>query len=219
MEQPLEHFFYYDIETIPKGDKPTDEELKDLVPKNYKKEESIQKWINTNREEIYKKRALDSLEGRLVSIGIAVDDNASEPSRVKIIPYHEDEKFMIDQLAKFIIEQEGYPSYGWVGKNNKEFDHVWLMHRFMKYGFKRLLIDLPSEGRDDRIKDIQDKFAFTGWKQHWKMDKMCEFLGINDNNDEKGNRVYDMFIKGDFEGIYFHNREDVVKNYKIFNMF
>ena len=68
---------YFDIETIPTQS----EHLKNHVqtnltpPANYKKQETIDAWIEENRDLAYRKTALNGGFGQIVCIGYAINDN------------------------------------------------------------------------------------------------------------------------------------------------
>jgi len=65
---------YLDIETIPSATKPTLDELK--VPGNITKPESILKWKEENLESEYAKQALNSMQGQIVCICAALNDDS-----------------------------------------------------------------------------------------------------------------------------------------------
>lgn len=220
IQEHLSNFFYLDIETIPEGEPLTRDDLVDKVPKSYKKQESIDKWIEDKIEEEYRGRSLHSLKGRLVSVAIALNEMADSFETIKVVKYKAEEKEMIDELALWIkeISNGRYATYGWVGKNIKEFDMLWLMHRFLKYGHTGILHILPRHGKDKRIIDLQDLFAFTAYKKYYSMEDICTYLGMDVKRDGMdGSKVFDLFEKPDLDKIYKYNAEDVYDNRQLHN--
>lgn len=217
IEEYIEHFFYFDIETIPLGEPLSVDELWEQVPKSYSKKKQ-EEWVENKQDEEFRKRALHSLKGRLVSVAIAVDEEADDVGGIKVVPYMEKEKDMIDELADWIRSFPQYTTYGWCGKNIKEFDMLWLMHRFLKYGKTDLIINLPSNSRDKRLVDLQDLFAFTAYKKYYSMEEICTYLGMNVKRDGMdGSKVFDMFKAGELDKIYKYNAEDVYDNRQLHN--
>jgi len=60
----MDNLLFIDIETIPGETMPDIEEVKLKAPKTMSKSETIDKWAAENQIEIYKKQALDSMQGR-----------------------------------------------------------------------------------------------------------------------------------------------------------
>jgi predicted PolB exonuclease-like 3'-5' exonuclease len=218
VKEYIENFFYLDIETIPEGEMKTVEELKKEAPKNYKKEETIQKWAEERQEEEYRSRSLHSLKGRLVSVAIAVNKQADSVDTIRVVKYNKDESAMVGELADIIRNIPKHASYGWCGKNIKDFDMLWLMHRFLKYGYEDLIATLPSDGKDGRIVELQDMFAFTAYKKYYSMEEIMTWLGFETKRDGvDGSRVYDLYREGKMDKIYKYNAEDVYDNRQLHN--
>lgn len=187
---------YIDIETVPSGDMPTDEEMRALVPGNYKKEESIGQWIFDNREDVYRKRALDVLQCRVFMVGVAI--NGDEP----IMLYDEDEEALLLSLCNTIGE---YP-VNWCGYNARGFDMPILKLRAWKYGH----IDLANNIRTDRYRgnviDPMDEL----YPNRVSLDKLARFFGLGHKHQGiKGSEIYDYYKRGEIDALEEYCAQDV----------
>ena len=220
------NYLFLDIETLPEGDVDfeqlkTKAELKDLVPKSYtgkKAEEWIEKTFTeqtTKLNEEHRKKSLNSLEGRIFCIGVAINDKPTD-----IIKYDKDEKIILEQLEAYLDGNLGKDKYTcvWVGHNLKKFDIRWIAHRAMKYRLKNLLSYLPTDKFDKRVWDTNDMFNLYTYGCYDKLDHIAKFFGLEGKVGMDGSQVYDYFLEGKYDEIHDYCKGDVDLTRDIFNI-
>jgi hypothetical protein len=213
VQEHITNFLYLDIETLPAGEKKSVDEMRELAPKNYKKEESIVKWAEENIEKEYRDRSVHSEKGRLYCICFAMNDEA-----VKTVSF-DDEKKMIESFVNYLLEKydRSVHNAGWVGQNIKGFDLPWLFHRMVKYEIKDLLFSFPTNPYDKRIIDTAELWAATNRRDYTSLNDICEFLGIETKGDIDGGKVYDYYLEGKHAAVEEYCRKDVERVRKIHN--
>jgi len=117
----MEKTIYIDIETIPAGDKPDPATIPH--PAVMKKAETIEAWYREKApqeaENLYRKRALKSMEGEIFCIAWAVGDDEVE------VVYRQDmnEQILLAVFVNYLEEKiDLRESVIWVGHNNLTFD-------------------------------------------------------------------------------------------------
>jgi len=195
------HNIYIDIETIPGPIMPTIEELMESAPASYKKPESIRAWAEENQMEVYRKQALNSMQGEILAVGYAYNDGEA---RCIIRREGETEKhlleFVQDDLAKVASMQRGITPT-WVGHNVKGFDLPWIWRKCIKYGLYDLARVIPRQRYAKDIEDTMEMWA-TDYKDHVSLSKIAAFLGLNGKvNDMDGSKVYDAWKAGEYDRI------------------
>ena len=198
---------FIDIETIPGPEKPKKSEVS--PPGNMKKAETIAKWFaekgETAREELWKKQALESLKGRVICIGFAVEDNPVEAL------CWENEEEMLKGFWSMVQEQNRFGDpVRWVGFNNRSFDMNWLYHRAVKYGMKDLAIQIPRKRYSDSIIDLREVWNGGDWQAKGKQDELAAFLGTHRKTDGlDGSKVFKLWQQGKLEEIASYCKDDV----------
>jgi len=213
-EQRLIDTLVIDIETIPSGEPLSIEELKEQAPKNYKNDDAKEKWAQANLDTEYKKRALDSLKGRVLCIGYKWNDNP-----VEVIPYHENEKVVLEAFQNVLkaFESKLYAA-AIIGHNYRRFDNLWLVQRAYKYQLKNIIRLLPTDKFDKRLVDTNDMFNLGVYGEYTSLKDICDFLDIPTSKDDiDGSEVYDVFMKGELERIYTYCGKDVDRTYACYN--
>lgn len=161
---------FIDIETFAGDVKPSIDDIK--APANYKDEEKIKAYKENALESEWEKQALDSLKGKVVCIGVAIDDN--EPVMFTDL---KDEKDLVNTFHEYIITREenhDLQSCNWIAHNGNTFDFVWLFHRIKKYGLDNFL----PEPRQSRFIDTMKLAGFTDYRAMLSLDNLCQFFGI-----------------------------------------
>lgn len=195
------HQITIDIETIPGPVMPSIEELMENAPGNIKKPETIRAWAEENQVELYRKQALDSMQGEILAVGWAY--NGDKP-QCHIRGEGVDERELLEMVQDAIVPtakmQRGLAPT-WVGHNVKNFDLPWLWRKCIKYGLYDLARVIP---RGRYAKDVEDTMELwaTDYKDHVSLSKVAEFLGLEGKtNGLDGSKVYDAWKAGEYDRI------------------
>lgn len=216
---------YLDIETLPGGkepvvelpSKPTLEDVKTGNTKDPDKVKAIQEekyptlleeWENNCNKlkekelESYKKQALDTLQCRILCVGIAFDD---EP--VEIIKGKEKEIIKILNSRIADLSPQDRSAIQFCGYNIKNFDLSVILPRAIKYKAETLRNTLQT---NTSIVELSEEFKYNKYdKKYFKFDDVCKFFGVKGKGDVDGSMVYDMWKSGRSEEIYKYCAEDV----------
>jgi DNA polymerase elongation subunit (family B) len=243
-------YLFLDIESLPSGESnfeelPTEadyvlenmkskDDLRKQVPKSYKKEETIDKWveeefakqnaiIKENYQKLidecdkeYRSRSLNSLKGRIFCISYAVNDE--EPKCVTFDPSEERMMEKFELALKNDIGERRLALICWVGHNVKGFDIKWLAQRAMKYRRKDLLRWIPSGKWDKRVMDTNELFNLFTYGNYTKLDDIAKFFCLEGKGDMSGDKVYDEFMEGNYDKIHEYCIADVELTRNIFNI-
>lgn len=221
------NYLYIDIETLPDGDVDfeslkTKEELKELVPKSYtgkRADEWVEKTFEEQTSKLneeHRKKALNSLEGRIFCIAVAYNN-----SPIEVIEYNVDEKIIMANLWNWmynVIGSKNIHTTVFVGKNVKAFDLRFIFHRTLKYELHEMTSWLPTNRYDKRIEDIGEMFDLYSYGIYTKLDSIAKFLGIGEKEGMDGSQVYDYFLKRKFDDIHKYCKGDVELTRKIHRM-
>ena len=131
---------YLDIETIPTQSK----EHQDFVcenlkpPANYKNEETINKWLEENKELAVNKTSLDGAFGEVVVISAAINDDEVVTFYRKDWQVKDREKDILTRFNNWLKEQANrcktVPVF--IGHNVTSFDGLFLWQRCIINGVK-----------------------------------------------------------------------------------
>lgn len=200
---------FLDIETVPSGPKPTIDQLK--PPAQMKLADTIAKWRNDtiarteDLDDLYRKRALSYIDGRILCIGYAIGQG---PVKGLI---DDDEEALITRFEEALLEEDSAifkRTNTLVGHNALNFDIPYLFLRSAKYGRSNLM-SLFSVPRDC-FKDTMKMFCVTDYKGMVSMERACAFFGITGVKDDMdGSIVYDEYLKGNGQGILEYCMKDV----------
>lgn len=211
---------FIDIETVPAGEKPRLEDLR--PPGNISKAETIQKWYDDiearteDLENIYRKRALSYLQGRVLCIAWAVGKAPVEGLA------NDDEEQLFKDFEAALGKHDGVyrstPTY--IAHNGQSFDYPFLYLRACKYGCRELAATLMPPNHREFLQDTMKIFVHTDYKGMVSLKNACEFFGIDAGKDDlDGSKVYDEYLAGNTEKILkycMNDVENVRKLYKIF---
>ena len=159
---------YLDIETTPPEKAGIFERIKAEIrpPANYKKQETIEKWLAEEGEaaatEQFHKMALDGLYGQIVCIGFAMDDQPV--TTITAIDCKESDLIMrafdeIDALSLNPIT--GHNDILQIVGHNIEFDIRFLYQRAVRYGIR-----IPRSLRET-FKPGQSQYATVDTMKIW----------------------------------------------------
>lgn len=192
---------YIDIETIPGEIKLSLDELK--VPGNITKPETIEKWKQENQEIVYRKQALDSMQGRIICIGIIM------PSNTEHILMNENEKDLLIEFKKIIW---GFTNHEFCGHNILNFDIPFLFHKMIKYG---IFIPIQFKAKS-MIQDTMKMWNPYQYNQYYSLSDIAKFLDIPHDNSVDGSMIYDLYKAGELDKIEKHCLDDIRTVKKIY---
>lgn len=186
----MQNKIYFDIETIPQIEELKPEEIK--APANYKDIDKIKAYQVENSDIEYRKTALNSMRGRIVCIGCAINDSPV---------------FVTDKISEFIkvIEEAKTPEL--IGHNILGFDLPFIFHQCLKEN-----ITFPSiylQKNCSLIKDTMQMFNPWEYKSYYKLSDIAKFLSIPHNDDVDGSMVWDLYQQGKIEIITDHCKDDI----------
>ena len=195
------HQITIDIETIPGPVMPSIEELMENAPGNMKKPETIRAWAEENQIELYRKQALDSMQGEILAVGWAY--NGDKPT-CHIRGEGVDEYELLEMVQEAIVPtakmQRGLAPT-WVGHNVKNFDLPWLWRKCIKYGLYELARVIPRGRYPKDVEDTMELWAID-YKDHVSLSKIAAFLGLGGKtNGLDGSKVYDAWKAGEYDRI------------------
>lgn len=195
---------YIDIETLPDMDfdKST---IEVKAPANYKKPESIEKWIQENgdtiREEEWRKQALSADRGgRILSIGYSVANG-----EIKTLYGLETDEHIIRELFDDLSSMNVHPFF--IG-HNVPFDLEFIWKRSKIQGISCPFKLRPFGRHGSEFYDTMQ--AWAGFKGHISQDRLASLLGIEQKpSDISGSNVLDHYLAGDHDKIREYNAYDV----------
>ena len=185
---------FIDIETLPTGDYPSLDEIQ--APSNYKDPVKINAYKVANQEEKYRKRAVNSLSGRILCIGYAIED-----APALCIYSRDSEREVLERFNDIIAEiVHGYtspPNLAFIAHNGNMFDFKWIAQRAIKYNLPAIKKYFPNSKFDSRGLDTMTLFGMTDYRDMSSMDNICAFLGIKSSKSEMdGSMVYEYWKDG-----------------------
>lgn len=226
MSMPL----YIDLETIPDQREDAFEHYLSAVkpPANYKKQETIDKWMLENAETVaaeeYQKTGLNGLYGEICSISWALGDGEIK-ALTRGFNESDDETSLLAMFWYMLLEdirdrtgreeEVNWPRLEWVGHNLLEFDLRFLKQRSIINDLRPKVM-IPADARHGNGSVFDTMKEFAGWRGYVKQDDLVKALGIPPPNwiDEAilevdGSKVWELYSQGEFEIIYLYNQLDV----------
>ena len=195
---------HIDIETLPGESRPDPETL--TPPSNYKSPEAIAKWRTENAEKVYRAQALDSMTGRILTIGYAIDD--SDPVALTVGMTVETEAEALERLED-VIDPLPRPIV-WAGHNVRAFDLQWLWRRAIRHDCARLAQTIPRERYSKNVIDSMELWAGPDYQARVSLDKVARFLGLGAKTEGMdGSKVFDFWQDGKLEEISEYCLQDV----------
>lgn len=193
-KKPAEIFI--DIETLPGEEMPSIEDLKARAPGNLKKAETIQKWAEENQDAEWRKQALDSMTGRLLCIGFALDD---QPPQTLTLGLDADTEK--DLLQQFLAKIRTYSPVTWIGHNVRAFDLPWIWRAALKHGVYELAAKIPRRRYAQEIFDTMEIWG-ADYRDRVSLVRIAEFLDLGGKcGGLDGSKVLDAWQEGRLEEI------------------
>lgn len=200
---------FLDIETIPFIDV-KESDLK--APAQYKKPESIQKYIEENYGNLMtaeiKRRSVSVYENRIVCLGFAF--NHEDPIGLT----YETEEEILKAFQAIVLDRcanEGGSPEGMtlIGHNIKEFDAPSLYLKACKYKLDAIQ-SMFYFGRKNMV-DTMVMGSYFKYKTFVSMDSLCKYFGISGKGDVDGSKVYGLWKEGKLDEIAKYCCDDVKK--------
>jgi hypothetical protein len=200
---------YIDIETLPGPDKPSIEDLTAKAPGNLKKPETIQKWAEDNQENEWRKQALDSMQGRILTIGWAIGEDPAKAQTVGLADI-ETERDLLEAFQDVLLEAPiDAERLEWVGHNIRTFDLPWLWRKALQYRLHPPARLIPRGRFDKRIIDTLEVWS-ADFRDRVGMDAIAQFLGLAGKTEGvDGSKVFDLWQAGELQTINDYCRQDV----------
>jgi hypothetical protein len=206
-----------DIETIPTDDPEVIAEIAAGIthPKNMSKAETIAKWEAEEKPaavaEAVARTAFDGGAGRIVCIGLAVNDgpvwSVCRPNEFEVLTeaFH----YMLD--AQHAYKGDWSESVVVVGHNVADFDLRFLWQRAVVHGL-RLPSCLPRSPKpwDKTVEDTMVVWN-PNREKRVSLDRLCKILGVpTSKGDMDGSKVAEAAAAGEWDKIARYCEADVV---------
>lgn len=213
-------FVFFDLETIPCQDSEYRTKLAEKVtaPATYKKPESIEKWLEENRDsaadEAMAKTSFDGGRGHICTIAWAKNNGEIKVAHAATLA---EEKGVIEA---FFNDLDRFHSETLVGHNITGFDIGFLRKRAIVLG-----ITLPPNSclpRDPKPwdKNVHDTMGmWAGGTGRIAMNDLCEILGIEGKDGFDGSMVAEAWANGQHEIIAEYCKDDVWRTREIHKRF
>lgn len=170
-------------------------------------------------DELHRAQSLHALQGRIITIGWAIEDD--EPKALQVGRDCNDEQSLIG-MFEFALQGLGYhqhESWTWVGHNAKSFDAHWLWLRAKKYGHRWLASRLQIDRFRGNVEDTL-VMAATGdtYGHRYSLDMLTEFFtGQKAKKLMDGSQVWDAFKAGEYDKIAAYCMADVINTRNLYH--
>lgn len=223
------NILYLDIETIPGQNAYIREDIAASIkaPGQYKKQESIDKWLDDNRESAadakWRSTSFSGALGEIVCIGWAI--NEDEPQSVQR-ELGQSERDMLCAFFDAVMKSLGERIDGtsitpdvWVGHNITGFDLRFIWQRCIINKFKPP-IKLPVNAKywDAIIFDTMFEWRGGSAKAGGSLNEICKALGIETKGDIDGSNVWDYVKDGRTNEVSEYCKKDVMRTREIYNI-
>jgi len=213
-------FTYIDIETIPSQSPELLARFADEVtsPAQYKKPESIEKWLAENRDTVARERlaktSFDPAHGHICTIAWARDtDDLVSVSHADTVEGE------AATLRMFFDSLDPYQSTTFVGHYISGFDLRFILCRAVVLGVP-IPRNIPRNPKpwSDRVFDTMT--AWVGNRDRISMDSLCAALGLEGKGDGlDGSQVAQAWTEGRHNEIAEYCRQDVERTRAIHQRF
>jgi predicted PolB exonuclease-like 3'-5' exonuclease len=202
----MKNILFVDIETVPSNTLPPIENFK--APANYKDAEKIREYRENAQFEAYKKQALNSMQGQIICIGYAYNE---EIYTITLQPEHDCLDLFSFRLKEIVDEIRESPTF--VGWNIATFDLPWLWRKAVQYNLSSLRSFIPKDNRNLYI-DLMKVWA-SEYRDYVSLDNCAKFLGI-EHEGGSGSDVFDWWQAGEIDKITYHCQQDIKTTMEIY---
>ncbi|MCF7811568.1 hypothetical protein K9N50_11335 [bacterium] len=197
---------YTDLETIPSGDPIDPAEMPH--PARMSLEKTIEAWRRDKApqeaEEQYRKRALDSMQGEIVCICWAIDD---ERIHSLISSACDEELLLFDFIQELRRDIPQHEPITWVGHFGLTFDMLWLWRKAVKYNLGWLIRNIRLERYRSNAEDTNIMWNGVD-RGYTSLASIAAFLDVGEPIGS-GAEIYDHYLAGEYEKIIEHCKQDV----------
>lgn len=197
-------YVFVDIETLPAADAASVPPVR--APSTYKDPEKIAAYIAERAGSAYRDTSFNPLLGRILCIGVAVDEGAPVVLHAADENGEPDERRMLADLGAIV----GTERTIWVGHNLAAFDLRWLYYRARKYGLP-VADSIPWEKWSKTIEDTADLAMGPNPRGDMpSLSALAAFFGIPGKQGMDGSKVYDAWKAGRIAEILAYCAHDVM---------
>lgn len=206
---------FFDIETLPTTDASAIEVLGKTIraPGNIKKLESIQLWLDENKEsalkDIVEKTSFNGMYGSIACIAWANGDDEIEST--------DSEQSEGDAIEYFYSKICGNVT-AFCGHNLAGFDIPFLKHRSIILGIRpprSMLSAMNARPWSDSIKDTMFMWSIDR-ERRVSMDALCLAFGIDGKDGFDGSMVANEWFNGSKQKVIDYCKDDVMRTRKIY---
>lgn len=202
---------YLDIETIPSQSGEYRAEVRANIkpPAQYKKPESIAKWVAENgdaaADEIIAKTSFDPALGHICAIGMAIDDGRVAVGSIG--GSIDNEASVIDEFFNELPKQ-GVNQF--VGHHIIGFDLRFILCRAVVLGVPLPpSVAFPRHPKPWADEVFDTMTAWAGAKDRISQDNLCKALGIEGKGGFDGSKVAEAWANGEYRKIADYCARDV----------
>lgn len=196
----MTHLFL-DIETYPLGE-PDPEQVE--PPKNYKDPDKIAAYKADKAVDAWKSGSLDALRGRVLCIGVAVDE--SKPA----VLHDEDEGDLLRDFERRLLSLQKRGQVAVVTYNGGGFDRPFIARRALIHGCSALAQWARVAKPWQAGVDLLELWRMGDRRARGSQEQVAKALGIEtSDNPIRGAEVVDRVLAGDLQAVLDHCREDV----------
>jgi len=178
--------------------------LRRKMPKSIKKKDTARKWIEENRDKVFRDTALNDLMGQIVCVCATAGDG----DVCTFMADPPDERTTLVEFWQWLkLAPRGGVINWWIGWNLKSFDLPYIRHRAFRHGLDELARMIPSDKWGASVADVQTMWSGTDYRRMDRLVDVCEFLGIH--HVGSGAEVWDYYQQGRFDEIRRHCEVDV----------
>ena len=209
-----------DLESIPGASQYAQDEYEAYCetihpPGNYKKPETIAKWMDENapalREEYRHKQGLSAATGQIITIGIKVDGSPVECGTVRDSSEGDMLQSFIDEIDMYI----GRPMF--IGHNIIQFDLPYIWRRCKILGVATpSWLPSPADLKPWSDNVFDTMVAWSGPRDRISLDRLCRIFGIDGKDGMDGSDVWEYYKAGRLEEIEAYCASDVEKTWRVY---
>lgn len=211
-----------DIETLPAIGWTYEEKREHArrkAPANHKKPDSIEKWVDENADEEYRRTALDYRHGYIAcvcllpKVGDPITMATTARPGATAAEMLAAEAVVLRGVAAGLGAEKMRSRVEFLGWNNAGFDMPWLYHAALRAGLVPLAnLIMPSGLGKYKLPwlDLMERWGCFQYGARSKQKHVAEYLGIQEPSpDIDGSMVYDQWSAGGTEYVE-HCESDVI---------
>lgn len=206
---------FFDIETLPTIDPSVIAALEETIkaPGNIKKPESIQLWMDENKEsalkDLVEKTSFNGMYGSIACIAWAnyddeIESTDADQSEGDAIEYFYSKIY--DNVTSFC------------GHNLAGFDIPFLKHRSIILGIRpprSMMFAMTAKPWSEYIRDTMLMWS-SDRERRVSMDALCQALGIDGKDGFDGSMVANEWFNGSKQKVIDYCKDDVMRTRKIY---